>query len=175
MQIIFQDPYASLNPRLTIEQALTEPMLVHKIGDSTSDRRERVVDLLEEVGLSSAHLLRYPHEFSGGQRQRICVARALAVQPEFIVCDECVSAMDVSVQAQVLNLMQELQRKRQLTYLFISHDLSVVKFISDEVAVMQGGKIIESGIAQDLYTNPKENYTRDLIDAIPSPYNLVQH
>ena len=175
MQIIFQDPYASLNPRLTIEQALTEPMLVHKIGDSTSDRRERVVDLLEEVGLSSAHLLRYPHEFSGGQRQRICVARALAVQPEFIVCDECVSAMDVSVQAQVLNLMQELQRKRQLTYLFISHDLSVVKFISDEVAVMQGGKIIESGIAQDLYTNPKESYTRDLIDAIPSPYNLVQH
>ncbi|MAK45680.1 MAG: ABC transporter ATP-binding protein [Opitutae bacterium] len=175
MQIIFQDPYASLNPRLTIEQALTEPMLVHKIGDSTSNRRERVVDLLEEVGLSSAHLLRYPHEFSGGQRQRICVARALAVQPEFIVCDECVSAMDVSVQAQVLNLLQKLQRKRQLTYLFISHDLSVVKFISDEVAVMKAGKVIESGIAEDLYANPKENYTRDLIDAIPSPYNLVQH
>ena len=174
MQIIFQDPYASLNPRLTIEQALTEPMLVHGIGDSLSNRRDRVVSLLEEVGLSSAHLLRYPHEFSGGQRQRICVARALAVEPEFIVCDECVSAMDVSVQAQVLNLMQELQRKRQLTYLFISHDLSVVKFISDEVAVMQAGRIIESGKAQDLYANPKESYTKDLIDAIPSPYNLVK-
>jgi len=174
MQIIFQDPYASLNPRLTIEQALTEPMLVHGIGDNLSNRRDRVVSLLEEVGLSSAHLLRYPHEFSGGQRQRICVARALAVEPEFIVCDECVSAMDVSVQAQVLNLMQELQRKRQLTYLFISHDLSVVKFISDEVAVMQAGRIIESGKAQDLYANPKESYTKDLIDAIPSPYNLVK-
>ena len=174
MQIIFQDPYASLNPRLTIEQALTEPMLVHGIGDSLCNRRDRVVSLLEEVGLSSAHLLRYPHEFSGGQRQRICVARALAVEPEFIVCDECVSAMDVSVQAQVLNLMQELQRKRQLTYLFISHDLSVVKFISDEVAVMQAGRIIESGKAQDLYANPKESYTKDLIDAIPSPYNLVK-
>ena len=174
MQIIFQDPYASLNPRLTIEQALTEPMLVHGIGDSLSNRRDRVVSLLEEVGLSSAHLLRYPHEFSGGQRQRISVARALAVEPEFIVCDECVSAMDVSVQAQVLNLMQELQRKRQLTYLFISHDLSVVKFISDEVAVMKAGRIIESGKAQDLYANPKEHYTKDLIDAIPSPYNLVK-
>jgi len=168
MQIIFQDPYASLNPRLTIEQALTEPMLVHNIGNSSTNRRERVVNLLEEVGLSSVHLLRYPHEFSGGQRQRICVARALAVEPEFIVCDECVSAMDVSVQAQVLNLMKELQRKRALTYLFISHDLSVVKFISDEVAVMQGGKIIEFGNSQDLYANPKENYTRDLIAAIPS-------
>ena len=174
MQIIFQDPYASLNPRLTIEQALTEPMLVHGIGDNLSNRRDRVVSLLEEVGLSSAHLLRYPHEFSGGQRQRICVARVLAVEPEFIVCDECVSAMDVSVQAQVLNLMQELQRKRQLTYLFISHDLSVVKFISDEVAVMQAGRIIESGKAQDLYANPKEHYTKDLINAIPSPYNLVK-
>lgn len=174
MQIIFQDPYASLNPRLTIEQALTEPMLVHNIGDSPSNRRERVVNLLEEVGLSSAHLLRYPHEFSGGQRQRICVARALAVEPEFIVCDECVSAMDVSVQAQVLNLMQELQRKRQLTYLFISHDLSVVKFISDNVAVMQAGKIIEAGTAQDLYSAPKQKYTKDLIDAIPSPYSLTK-
>ena len=174
MQIIFQDPYASLNPRLTIEQALTEPMLVHGIGDNLSNRRDRVVSLLEEVGLSSAYLLRYPHEFSGGQRQRICVARALAVEPEFIVCDECVSAMDVSVQAQVLNLMQELQKKRQLTYLFISHDLSVVKFISDEVAVMQAGKIIEFGSAQNLYAHPKESYTQDLIDAIPSPYNLVK-
>jgi peptide/nickel transport system ATP-binding protein len=131
-----------------------------------------VVNLLEEVGLTSEHLLRYPHEFSGGQRQRICVARALAVEPEFIVCDECVSAMDVSVQAQVLNLLRELQQKRQLTYLFISHDLSVVKFISDEVIVMHAGKIVESGTAQEVYANPREDYTKDLISSIPSPYNL---
>jgi peptide/nickel transport system ATP-binding protein len=133
-----------------------------------------VVHLLEEVGLTSEHLLRYPHEFSGGQRQRICVARALAVEPEFIVCDECVSAMDVSVQAQVLNLLQELQQKRQLTYLFISHDLSVVKFISDKVVVMHAGKIVESGTAQEVYANPREDYTKDLIASIPSPYNLVK-
>jgi peptide/nickel transport system ATP-binding protein len=174
MQIIFQDPYASLNPRLTIEQALTEPMIVHQIGKDRSSRRDMVVHLLEEVGLTSKHLLRYPHEFSGGQRQRICVARALAVEPEFIVCDECVSAMDVSVQAQVLNLLQELQKKRQLTYLFISHDLSVVKFISDKVVVMHAGKIVESGTAQEVYANPREDYTKDLIASIPSPYNLVK-
>jgi peptide/nickel transport system ATP-binding protein len=174
MQIIFQDPYASLNPRLTIEQALTEPMIVHQIGKDRSNRRDMVVHLLEEVGLTSKHLLRYPHEFSGGQRQRICVARALAVEPEFIVCDECVSAMDVSVQAQVLNLLQELQQKRQLTYLFISHDLSVVKFISDKVVVMHAGKIVESGTAQEVYANPREDYTKDLIASIPSPYNLVK-
>ena len=174
MQIIFQDPYASLNPRLTIEQTLTEPMLVHRIGKSRSDRKERVVNLLEEVGLSSFHLLRYPHEFSGGQRQRICVARALAVEPEFIVCDECVSAMDVSVQAQVLNLLRQLQEQRNLTYLFISHDLSVVKFISDKVAVMNAGKIIETDTANNLYANPRQQYTQELIQAIPSPYNLVQ-
>jgi peptide/nickel transport system ATP-binding protein len=174
MQIIFQDPYASLNPRLTIEQALTEPMIVHQIGKDRSNRRDMVVHLLEEVGLTSKHLLRYPHEFSGGQRQRICVARALAVEPEFIVCDECVSAMDVSVQAQVLNLLRELQKKRQLTYLFISHDLSVVKFISDKVVVMHAGKIVESGTAQEVYANPREDYTKDLIASIPSPYNLVK-
>jgi peptide/nickel transport system ATP-binding protein len=174
MQIIFQDPYASLNPRMTIEQALTEPMVVHQIGKERANRRDMVVNLLEEVGLSSQHLLRYPHEFSGGQRQRICVARALAVEPEFIVCDECVSAMDVSVQAQVLNLLKELQQKRQLTYLFISHDLSVVKFVSDEVVVMHAGKIVESGTAQEVYANPKEDYTRKLISSIPSPYNLVK-
>jgi peptide/nickel transport system ATP-binding protein len=174
MQIIFQDPYASLNPRMTIEQALTEPMVVHQIGKEGANRRDMVVNLLEEVGLSSQHLLRYPHEFSGGQRQRICVARALAVEPEFIVCDECVSAMDVSVQAQVLNLLKELQQKRQLTYLFISHDLSVVKFVSDEVVVMHAGKIVESGTAQEVYANPKEDYTRKLISSIPSPYNLVK-
>ena len=167
MQIIFQDPYASLNPRLTIEQALTEPLTVHQIGSGSSDRRERVVSLLEEVGLSSAHLLRYPHEFSGGQRQRLCVARALAVEPEFLVCDECVSAMDVSVQAQVLNLLNELQESRNLTYLFISHDLSVVKFVSDEVAVMQAGRIVETNEAEALYRQPKDPYTQKLLDAVP--------
>ena len=167
MQIIFQDPYASLNPRMTIEQALIEPMTVHGIGVDRKERRERVVDLLEEVGMSAVHLRRYPHEFSGGQRQRLCVARALAVEPEFIVCDECVSAMDVSVQAQVLNLLRELQDRRGLTYLFISHDLSVVKFVSDEVAVMQAGKIVEQNSAEDLYRNPREDYTRELLEAVP--------
>ncbi len=167
MQIIFQDPYASLNPRLTIEQALIEPMTVHYLGADRSERREKVVELLEEVGLSSSHLLRYPHEFSGGQRQRLCVARALAIEPEFIVCDECVSAMDVSIQAQVLNLLRELQQKRGLTYLFISHDLSVVKFMSDEVAVMQAGKIVETGGAEELYQNPKQAYTRELLETVP--------
>ncbi len=167
MQIIFQDPYASLNPRQTIEQTLIEPMLVHKIGSSRADRRERVVSLLEEVGLEAEYLLRYPHEFSGGQRQRLCVARALAVEPEFVVCDECVSAMDVSVQAQVLNLLRELQDKRNLTYLFISHDLSVVKFMSDDIAVMKQGRIEEFGSANDIYENPQSDYTRELLDAVP--------
>jgi peptide/nickel transport system ATP-binding protein len=168
MQIIFQDPYASLNPRQTIEQTLVEPLLVHGIGSNHSERKDRIVSLLEEVGLGAEFLLRYPHEFSGGQRQRISVARALAVEPEFIVCDECVSAMDVSVQAQVLNLLRELQQKRNLTYLFISHDLSVVKFMSDDMIVMKNGKIMESGNAQDIYENPKSNYTRELLDAVPS-------
>jgi peptide/nickel transport system ATP-binding protein len=168
MQIIFQDPYASLNPRQTIEQTLVEPLLVHGIGSNHSERKDRIVSLLEEVGLGAEFLLRYPHEFSGGQRQRISVARALAVEPEFIVCDECVSAMDVSVQAQVLNLLRELQQKRNLTYLFISHDLSVVKFMSDDMMVMKNGKIMESGNAQDIYDNPKSSYTRELLDAVPS-------
>ncbi len=167
MQIIFQDPYASLNPRQTIEQTLIEPMLVHKIGSNQADRRDRVVSLLEEVGLGAEFLLRYPHEFSGGQRQRISVARALAVEPEFVVCDECVSAMDVSVQAQVLNLLRELQEKRNLTYLFISHDLSVVKFMSDDIAVMKQGRIEEFGTANDIYENPQSDYTRELLDAVP--------
>jgi len=167
MQIIFQDPYASLNPRQTIEQTLIEPMLVHKIGSNQADRRDRVVSLLEEVGLGAEFLLRYPHEFSGGQRQRISVARALAVEPEFVVCDECVSAMDVSVQAQVLNLLRELQEKRNLTYLFISHDLSVVKFMSDDIAVMKQGRIEEFGSANDIYENPQSDYTRELLEAVP--------
>ncbi len=167
MQIIFQDPYSSLNPRLTIEQALAEPMAVHGIGRHHAERRDRAAALLDEVGLDARFLRRYPHEFSGGQRQRICVARALSLEPEFIVCDEAVSAMDVSVQAQVLNLLKELQLRRNLTYIFISHDLSVVKFMADTMAVMEGGRIIEQGCAEEIYANPSEAYTRRLIDAIP--------
>ena len=164
MQIIFQDPYASLNPRLTLEQTLTEPMQVHGLGEGPNDRRDRAVALLEEVGLEAAFLRRYPHEFSGGQRQRLCVARALALEPEFIICDEAVSAMDVSVQAQVLNLLRELQQRRDLTYIFISHDLSVVKFMADTIAVMRAGKIVEQGDADEVYKNPTEKYTQALIE-----------
>jgi peptide/nickel transport system ATP-binding protein len=167
-QIIFQDPYGSLNPRLTVESALVEPMDIHGIGTSRSDRRDRAAALLEEVGLGSTHLRRYPHEFSGGQRQRICIARALTVDPEFIICDESVSALDVSVQAQVLNLLRDLQDRRQLTYVFISHDLAVVKFMSDDLAVMNDGKIVEEGPAAEIYRNPREDYTRKLIEAIPN-------
>ena len=171
MQIIFQDPYGSMNPRMTIESAVTEPMYIQKIGKNAADRRDRAVALLEEVGLKSEHLRRYPHEFSGGQRQRICIARCLAVDPEFIVCDESVSALDVSVQAQVLNLLKRLQTKHGLTYIFISHDLSVVKFMADMMAVMApvsgGGKIIEFGPSDDIYQHPREEYTRRLIDATP--------
>ncbi len=168
MQIIFQDPYASLNPRLTIEQTLLEPLVVHRIGNSRRNQMNRIIALLEEVGLAEKHLSRYPHEFSGGQRQRICVARALTTEPEFIVCDECVSAMDVSVQAQVLNLLKSLQRSRGLTYLFISHDLGVVKFMSDEISVMQNGKIVENGTADSIYKSPQTEYTRQLIKSIPA-------
>jgi len=167
LQIIFQDPYSSLNPRLTVEQAVTEPMLVHGIGTSSSDRRERAAALLEEVGLPAAYLNRFPHEFSGGQRQRICIARTLALEPKFIICDESVSALDVSVQAQVLNLLKELQLRRQLTYIFISHDLSVVKFMSDLMCVMKDGVIVESGPSDAIYANPEQEYTRRLIEAIP--------
>jgi peptide/nickel transport system ATP-binding protein len=171
MQIIFQDPYGSMNPRMTIEAALTEPMVIQRLGKSAADRRDRAVALLEEVGLKAEHLRRYPHEFSGGQRQRICIARALAVEPEFIVCDESVSALDVSVQAQVLNLLKRLQEKHGLTYIFISHDLSVVKFMADMMAVMApvngGGRIIEFGPSDDIYKHPREEYTRRLIDATP--------
>jgi len=167
LQIIFQDPYGSLNPRMTIESALLEPMKIHRIGSSIADRRDRAVSLLEETGLGAEHLRRYPHEFSGGQRQRICIARALTVEPEFIVCDESVSALDVSVQAQVLNLLNDLQLSRNLTYIFISHDLSVVKFMADMMAVMNQGKIVEFGPSETIYANPQEEYTRRLIDATP--------
>lgn len=168
MQIIFQDPYASMNPRMTIEAALLEPMAIHRLGKGYKDRRDRAASLLEEVGLLSEHLTRYPHEFSGGQRQRICIARALAVEPEFIICDESVSALDVSVQAQVLNLLKNLQQKRALTYIFISHDLSVVKFMADMMAVMNKGKIVEFGPSDAIYAAPREEYTRKLIAATPS-------
>jgi peptide/nickel transport system ATP-binding protein len=167
MQIVFQDPYGSLNPRMTIESALVEPMVIQRIGRNRSDRRDRAVALLREVGLEPRYLRRYPHEFSGGQRQRICIARALASGPEFLICDESVSSLDVSVQAQVLNLFKELQEKRGLTYIFISHDLSVVKFMADMMAVMNEGKIIEFGPSENIYANPREAYTRRLIDATP--------
>lgn len=167
IQIIFQDPYSSLNPRMTVESCLIEPMAVHGLGTSWSDRRDRAAALLEEVGLATEHLRRYPHEFSGGQRQRICIARALTVEPEFVICDESVSALDVSVQAQVLNLLKDLQEERGLTYIFISHDLSVVKFMSDMMAVMKAGKIVEFGPSEAIYANPQQEYTRVLINAIP--------
>ncbi|MEX2169035.1 MAG: ABC transporter ATP-binding protein [Pirellulales bacterium] len=167
MQIIFQDPYGSLNPRMTIESAIVEPMVIQGIGKNRAERRERAAELLKEVDLEPAFLRRYPHEFSGGQRQRLCIARALAVEPEFIICDESVSALDVSVQAQVLNLLKDLQNKRGLTYIFISHDLSVVKFMADMMAVMNAGKIIEFGPSENIYADPKDPYTKRLIAATP--------
>ena len=170
IQIIFQDSYSSLNPRMSLVELITEPMKVHAIGHDDADRVERAAVLLGEVGLSPDHLPRYPHEFSGGQRQRICIARALSVGPSFIVCDEPVSALDVSVQAQVLNLLKDLQEQRGLTYLFISHDLSVVKFMCDTIAVMQAGRIVEMGPPASIYEQPLQEYTRRLIAAIPSQH-----
>jgi len=167
MQIIFQDPYSSLNPRMTISEILTEPLNIHNVGNSKQERLDMAKQLFEKVGLKLSHLNRYPHEFSGGQRQRICIARALMLRPEFVICDESVSALDVSIQAQVLNLLLDLQEEFHLTYIFISHDLSVVNFIADEVGVMNGGKIIEMDKASSIYKNPKEAYTRALLSAIP--------
>jgi len=166
MQIIFQDPYSSLNPMLTIGSAITEPMTVHGIGRDHHERRGKAMELLEKVGLDSQFFHRYPHELSGGQRQRVCIARALSVQPKFIVCDESVSALDVSVQAQVLNLLKDLKEEFGFTYIFISHDLSVIKFISDRIAVMKDGKIIETGTSDEVYHDPKSEYTKKLIDSI---------
>jgi len=167
VQIIFQDPYSSLNPRMTIGNAIMEPMQVHNILDSDDERKEKVKELLSKVSLDPSHFYRYPHEFSGGQRQRIGIARALAVDPKFIICDESVSALDVSVQAQVLNLLNDLKDEFGLTYIFISHDLSVVKYMSDRMVVMQEGKIEEMGDADQIYNSPKTEYTNRLIDAIP--------
>lgn len=167
LQIIFQDPYSSLNPRLTVGDALMEPMKVHGILDNNRQRREKVMELLEKVNLHPDHFRRYPHEFSGGQRQRIVIARTLTLNPEFIICDESVSALDVSVQAQVLNLLNDLKNEFNFTYIFISHDLSVVKFMSDRMVVMNQGKIEEMGNADDIYRNPQSEYTQKLIEAIP--------
>jgi peptide/nickel transport system ATP-binding protein len=167
VQMVLQDPYSSLNQRLTIGQMLIEPMKVHHILQTDRERKRRAIELLERVGLKEAHLHRYSHEFSGGQRQRIAIARALTVNPKFIICDESVSALDVSVQAQVLNLLNDLKEEFNLTYLFISHDLSVVKYMSDRIAVMQRGKIVELNDAEEIYRNPKTEYTKKLIEAIP--------
>ncbi|MBQ3733520.1 MAG: ABC transporter ATP-binding protein [Bacteroidales bacterium] len=167
LQIILQDPYSSLNQRLTIGEALMEPMRVHGILNNDKERKKRVIELLERVSLNESHFYRYPHEFSGGQRQRISIARALAVNPKFIICDESVSALDVSVQAQVLNLLNELKAEYRFTYIFISHDLSVVKFMADRIAVMQQGVIVETGEADALCAHPQTDYTRKLIDSIP--------
>lgn len=167
IQIIFQDPYSALNPRITIGDAIMEPMIAHGLLSDNNARRSRVIHLLSRVGLEENSFERFPHQFSGGQRQRISIARALALNPEFIICDESVSALDVSVQAQVLNLLNDLKKDFGFTYIFISHDLSVVRFMSDRILVMRNGKIVESGEADDLYNNPKEIYTRELIRAIP--------
>ena len=167
IQVIFQDPFASLNPRMTIYNTIAEPLEIHFKEWSRSQREERVADLLQKVGLDAEAMRRYPHQFSGGQRQRIGIARALAVEPDCIICDEPVSALDVSVQAQIVNLLQDLQDELGLTYLFIAHDLAVVEHISDEVLVMTGGKIVEQASAEAIYRNPQHPYTKELLAAIP--------
>ena len=169
MQMIFQDPYASLNPRMTVEDIIAEGIDIHGLAKSKKERSEMVENLLETVGLNRDHASRYPHEFSGGQRQRIGIARALAVEPKFIIADEPISALDVSIQAQVVNLLRKLQKENGLTYLFIAHDLSMVKYISDRIGVMYKGKLVELASSDDLYENPLHPYTKSLLSAIPLP------
>ena len=169
MQMVFQDPYASLNPRMTVLDIIGEALDIHGLASSTAERKRRVEELLEIVGLSGEHASRYPHEFSGGQRQRIGITRALAVQPQFMILDEPISALDVSIQAQIINLLIDLQKKMGLTYLFVAHDLSMVKYMSDRVAVMYLGKIVELAKSEDLYANPQHPYTKALLSAIPVP------
>lgn len=173
-QMIFQDPYASLNPRMTVEEIVSEPLDIHNIYKNSKERRNRVIELLKLVGLSDEHTLRFPHEFSGGQRQRIGIARALALNPEFIVCDEPISALDVSIQAQVVNLLKELQDELGLTYLFIAHDLSMVRYISNRVGVMYLGHMMEVADSEELYNNPLHPYTKALLSAIPIPNPEIQ-
>ncbi|OAS83865.1 MULTISPECIES: ABC transporter ATP-binding protein [Metabacillus] len=169
MQMIFQDPQASLNPRMKVSDIIAEGIDIHGLAKSKTERMNRVIELLETVGLNKEHANRYPHEFSGGQRQRIGIARALAVEPEFIIADEPISALDVSIQAQVVNLMRKLQKEKGLTYLFIAHDLSMVKYISDRIGVMYFGKLVELADANELYNNPIHPYTQSLLSAIPLP------
>ena len=168
LQMIFQDPFASLNPRMTVREILEEPLIIHQVGDR-GERLETVVDMLNHVQLDRDALTRYPHAFSGGQRQRIGIARALILRPDLVVCDESVSALDVSVQAQIINLLEDLQQELGLTYLFVAHDLSVVQHICDRVLVMHQGRVVESGGVDEIFANPQENYTKLLLSAIPSP------
>ncbi len=174
MQIIFQDPYSSLNPRMKVLDIIGKPLDLHKLVKTKEERTARVEQLLELVGLEKEHAMRYPHEFSGGQRQRIGIARALAVNPKFIICDEPLSALDVSVQAQIVRLLEDLQQKLGLTYLFIAHDLSMVKHICDRVAVMNNGKIVELAESEELYSNPKHPYTQSLLAAVPIPDPAIE-
>ncbi|MDI9502579.1 MAG: ATP-binding cassette domain-containing protein [Tissierellia bacterium] len=175
MQMIFQDPYASLNPRMTVTDIISEPFSIYGLYPHRAEREQKVADLLRLVGLSEEHANRFPHEFSGGQRQRIGVARAMALEPDFIICDEPISALDVSIQAQIVNLLKEIQRERDITLLFIAHDLSMVRYISDRVCVMYLGKMMEVAPSEDLYHTPLHPYTRALLSAIPVPDPVVQH
>jgi peptide/nickel transport system ATP-binding protein len=171
IQIIFQNPYASLNPRMIVGQILTEPMLIHGIGASAQERTDLAFEMLGKVGLPEVSFYKYPHEFSGGQRQRIAIARCLTLKPDILICDESVSALDVSVQAQVLNLLQDLQDEFHLSYIFISHDLAVVKYISDEIMVMNQGEIVEIAGSDEIYRHPQQAYTKKLLSAIPKGWH----